>query len=78
MKVEFSLEEVRTMAEAIVDEILELPLNKRDQASLRRWSASHLEAGAPGMQALVKRINEDLQREHARAEVTPIQKPDWA
>ena len=78
MKVEFSLEEVRTMAEAIVDEILELPLNKRDQASVRRWSVNQFEAGSPGMQALVKRINEDLQREHTRAEVTPIQKPDWA
>ena len=63
------------MAEAIVGEILELPLNKRDQASVRRWSANHLETGAPGMQALVKRINEDVQREHDRQEVSPIQKP---
>ena len=78
MKVEFNTEEVHEMFDAIVDELVELELDRSDRATLRRWRADEVKAGSPAIAALTEKVNATLQRQHERAEVSPIMKPDWA
>ena len=78
MKVEFTVEEVHEMFGAIVDELVELKLDRSDRAAIRRWRADEMKAGSPTMAILTEKVNETLQRQHSRTEVSPIRKPDWA
>lgn len=78
MKVEFTTEEVHEMFGAIVDELVELKLDRKDRAALRRWRADEMRPGSPAVAALTEKVNEALQRSHDRSEVSEIKKPDWA
>jgi hypothetical protein len=78
MKVEFDNEEVHEMFSAIVDELVDLKLSRSDRAAIRRWRADDMKPGSPAVALLTQKVNEALQRQHERAEVSPIKKPDWA
>jgi hypothetical protein len=80
MKVEFNTEEVWTMANTVLDDLLALPEVKKSRseaATLRRWRSSEMTPGSDLMKALTEKVNEAIQREHDRTEVSPIKKPDW-
>jgi len=77
MKVEFTAEEVNAMFDAVVDQVLELKLGRTDTASVRRWR-TETSPGTAAMQLLTEKVNEELQREFGRSEVSAIKKPDWA
>ncbi len=80
MKVEFEIEEVWTMFNSIVDEILAIPAlksDKKDVAALRRWRTDEMTPGSDAMKILTDKVNRAVQREHERQEVSPIKKPDW-
>lgn len=78
MKVEFTVEEIQTMVDAVIDPLLELKgLGKSDKAALRRWRTDALRGGAPQMQLLAEKVNADLQQSHANSESRQISKPDW-
>lgn len=78
MKVEFSVEEVQNMFDTIVDQLVDLDMDKTDRATLRRWRTERMKAGSPMMQLLAEKVNAELQRTHDRSEVSAIKKPDWA
>ena len=78
MKVELDNEEVHEMFSAIVDQLVDLKLDRSDRAAVRRWRADEMKPGSPAMAALTEKVNQALQRQHERAEVSPIKKPDWA
>ena len=78
MKVEFTIDEVATMMDTVIDELTELNLNKSDRAKLRRWRADEMGGGSALMQLLAEKVNEELQRSHTRSEISDIRKPDWA
>ena len=77
MKVEFTVEEAHRMFEAVMDDLLALKLSAKDKAAIRRWRAQEMTAGQLVMQNLARKINEEVQRSHDRAEVSQIKKPDW-
>jgi hypothetical protein len=80
MKVEFDNEEVWTMANTVLDAIIALPDvkgSRSDIATLRRWRSSEFTPGSDLGKILTEKVNSALQREHDRAEVSPIKKPDW-
>ena len=78
MKVEFTIDEVATMMDTVIDELTELDLNKSDRAKLRRWRADEMGGGSALMQLLAEKVNEELERTHTRSEISDIRKPDWA
>ncbi len=56
MKVEFELEEVWTMFNAVVDEILAIPQLKserKDLAALRRWRTDEMSPGTDAMKRVM-------------------------
>ena len=77
MKVEFTVEEVNAMLDAVVDQVVDLKLGRADTASIRRWRTDS-SPGSALMQLLTEKVNTELQREVGRSEVSPIKKPDWA
>lgn len=80
MKVEFEVEEVWTMFNSIVDEILTIPTLKADKkgvAAIRRWRTDQMTQGSDAIKGLTAKVNREVQREHERQEVSPIKKPDW-
>ena len=80
MKVEFEVEEVWTMFNTVLDELVALPgvkKDKKDVAALRRWRTDEMSTGSDAMKLLTEKVNREIQREHQRAEVSPIKKPDW-
>ncbi len=78
MQVQFSVEEVHTMFQSVVDKIYTLDLDKKDRAAIRRWAADEMTPGGAAMRALADKVNEQVQHSHDRSEVSPIKKPDWA
>jgi hypothetical protein len=78
MKVEFTVDEVWTMMDNVVDQLADLKLSKKDLAALRRWRSDEMSPGDPLMRLLSEKVNEELQRVAVRNEVSPIKKPDWA
>jgi hypothetical protein len=77
MKVEFNADEVNSMLDGVIDQLLDLKLGRTDTAAIRRWRTD-TSPGTGAMQLLTERVNDELQREHDRSEVSPIKKPDWA
>ena len=77
MKVEFTAEEVNAMFDAVIDQIIDLKLGRTDTATLRRWRTD-TKPGTALMQLLTEKVNNELQREFGRSEVSAIKKPDWA
>jgi hypothetical protein len=80
MKVEFEIEEIWTMFNTVVDELVVLPeikSGRKDVAALRRWRTDEMTPGSDAMKLLAEKINRAIQGEHERAEVSPIKKPDW-
>ena len=78
MKVEFTLEEVQAMLDAVIEPLSELKgLSKSDKAALRRWRQDGMRATSPDMQLLVEKTNADLAQAHANREAREIVKPDW-
>lgn len=78
MKVEFTLEEVQAMLDAVIAPLAELKgLSKSDKAALRRWRQDGMRATSPDMQLLVEKTNGDLARTHENREAREIVKPDW-
>ena len=77
MRVEFNVDECRRMFEAVIDQLYDLGLDKKDRASLRRWSTDETGPGDPLMQRLAENISSQVQRNHDRSEVSQIKKPDW-
>ena len=77
MKVEFTIDETYRMLEAVLDEVVQIDLDRHDRAAIRRWRAQEMTPGSPLMQRLSQKMNEELQQSLARSEVSPIKKPDW-
>ena len=77
MKVEFTAEEINAMLDAVVDQIVDLKLDRADKAAIRRWRTD-TGPGTAAMQLLTEKVNAELQREFNRSEVSAIKKPDWA
>ncbi|MDA0815748.1 MAG: hypothetical protein O2924_04165 [Chloroflexi bacterium] len=77
MRVEFNVDECHRMVEAVMDQLYELDLDKKDRANLRRWSTDEMGPGDPLMQRLEENISSQVQRNHDRSEVSQIKKPDW-
>jgi len=78
MRVEFNVDECHRMFEAVIDQLVELDLDKKDRATLRRWSREQMNPGDPLMRRLAEKVTAELQQSHDRSEVSPIKKPDWA
>ncbi len=77
MKVEFSVEEVWQMMDSVVDQMVDLEMNRQDRAALRRWRSDEMVPGAPALGLLTEKVNEALADIHTSSEVSPIKKPDW-
>lgn len=78
MKVEFSLEEVQAMLDAVIAPVSELKgLSRSDKAALRRWRQDGMRGTSPDMQLLTDKTNADLAQAHANREAREIVKPDW-
>lgn len=78
MKVEFTLEEVQAMLDAVIEPLSELKgLSRSDKAALRRWRQDGMRATSPDMQLLVEKTNADLAQAHSNREAREIVKPDW-
>lgn len=77
MKVEFSAEEVWTMMDSVVDQLVALDIDKKDRAAIRRWRSGEMSLGSPVMKLLAEKVNAELQRAVGRNEASPIKKPDW-
>lgn len=77
MRVEFNVEECHRMFEAVIDELVELDLDKKDRATLRRWVSEQMGPGDPLMRILAEKISAEIQQSHDRSEVSAIKKPDW-
>lgn len=77
MRVEFNVDECHRMFEAVIDELLELDLDKKDRATLRRWRSEEMAPGTALMSALAGKLTTQIQQSHDRSEVSPIKKPDW-
>ena len=78
MKVEFAVEEVITMAGAVIDELLESKFGRKDGAAIRRWRNEHFKASSDEMRLLAEKVNAEVQRTHDHSLKSGIQKPDWA
>jgi len=78
MKVEFSLEEVQAMLDAVVAPLAELKgLSRTDKAALRRWRQDGMRATSAEMQLLTEKANADIAQAHENREAREIVKPDW-
>ncbi|RLT42312.1 MAG: hypothetical protein DWI58_06910 [Chloroflexi bacterium] len=77
MKVQFTPEEVHTMLEAVVEEVLGVKLDQKDRASVRRWLVDEMTPGSTGVKVLADKLNEQLQQSQDNAAVSSIKKPDW-
>ena len=77
MRVEFTVDECHNMFEAVLDQLLELDLDKKDRATLRRWRSDGMSPGTPLMRTLADKLSAQIQQSHDRSEVSPIKKPDW-
>lgn len=78
MKVEFDVDEIQAMFDAVIDQLVDLKLDKADRATLRRWRSEAMTPGTPAMQLLAEKINIAIQRSHDLSVASPIKKPDWA
>ena len=78
MKVEFAVDEVMTMASAVIDGLLESQFGRKDGAAIRRWRNEHLTASSDEMRLLAEKVNAEVQRTHDHSLKSGIQKPDWA
>jgi hypothetical protein len=78
MKVEFNIDEVAQMMDSVIDELVELKMDRGDRAKLRRWRSDEMSGGSALMQLLTEKVNEELQRTHDRSEISDIRRPDWA
>jgi hypothetical protein len=78
MKVEFSLEEVQAMLDAVIAPLSELKgMSRTDKAALRRWRQDAMRATAADMQLLTEKANADIAQAHENREAREIVKPDW-
>lgn len=77
MKVEFTVDEVWQMMDCVIDQLVDLKLDRKDRASLRRWRSDEMSLSSPLVRLLTEKANAELQRMHDRSEVSPIKKPDW-
>ena len=79
MKVEFTLEEVQVMLDAVLAPMGELKaLSRSDKAALRRWRQDAMRGSSPDMQLLTQKVNVELLQTQDNLEKQPIAKPDWA
>ena len=53
------------------------PLGKGSALVTGRWRTDEMTPGSDAMKLLAEKVNREIQREHARQEVSPIKKPDW-
>ena len=77
MKVEFSIDEVLTMAEAVLDGVGELKLGRKDTAALRRWRNNTIKPTTAEVKLLAEKLNRELQHTQDSAQKSGIVKPDW-
>ena len=77
MKVEFTIDEVLAMANAVLDGVGEQEFSTADAAAIRRWRNEHLATTSDEMARLAEKINEEVQRTHDHSQKSGIQKPDW-
>ena len=78
MKVEFAVDEVVTMAGAVIDGLMESKFGRKDAAALRRWRNEHLSTTSDEMRLLAEKVNREVQSTHDHSLKSGIQKPDWA
>ena len=77
MQVQFTIEEVLTMANSVLDGLSEEEFSRSDTAAIRRWRNEHLTLRSDEMARLAEKINEEIQRTHDHSQKSGIQKPDW-
>ena len=77
MKVEFAIEEVMTMAQTVIDGLLEEKFGRKDAATLRRWRNDVVVTTSEELRALMEKVNRDIQHTHDRSLKSGISKPDW-
>jgi hypothetical protein len=77
MQVQFSIDEVMTMADAVLDGLLESKFGRKDAAAIRRWRNEQITTTSGEMQLLAEKVNREIQRTHDHSLKSGIQKPDW-
>lgn len=78
MKVELDADEVWALLSVVTKAVIdETDLADEDRAALRRWRSEQMRQGSDGMKALVKKVNDDLERLQRTHERSQIQKHDW-
>lgn len=77
MRVEFTVEEVLAMAEAVLDSLAESPFGRADAAAVRRWRNEQLTTTSGELRLLAEKVNAEVQRTHDHSMKSGIQKPDW-
>lgn len=78
MKVEFDADEIQQLFDVVIDQLVDLKLDKTDRATLRRWRSESMTPSSPAMQLLAEKVNTEIQRSHDLSVASPIKKPDWA
>ncbi|HZU76910.1 MAG TPA: hypothetical protein VFA70_09120 [Dehalococcoidia bacterium] len=78
MNVQLDADEVWALLSTVTRHVLdEAGLGDEDRAALRRWRSEQMRQGSDGMKALVKKVNDDLERLQRTHERSQIQKHDW-
>jgi hypothetical protein len=78
MKVELDTDESWALLSVVVKRLLdEANLSDEDRASLRRWRTDEMRTNGEAFKALLKKINDDLERVQKKNTRSAIQKHDW-
>ena len=77
MQVQFTLQEVLAMTNAVLDGLGETEFGRKDAAAIRRWRNDHITTTADEMALLTAKINAEVQQTHNHSQKSGIQKPDW-
>lgn len=77
MQVQFTVEEVLAMADAVLDGLAESPFGRADAAAVRRWRDERLTTTSEELRLLAEKVNAELRRTHDHSRKSGIQKPDW-
>ncbi len=78
MRVQISDDEAWAMLSMVLKQVLdEVDFSDEDRAALRRWRSEQMRPGRDASNAMLQRLNTDLERVIKGKERSAIQKHDW-